>query len=98
VARHGPGAALTAVGYQNLQKKTPMRTDSIDLVEKYLPEFHGLKLYGGAKPTRLISIRDLMTHTSGLPGETPKGFVKADHTLAEVVSVGAQQQLENDAG
>jgi CubicO group peptidase (beta-lactamase class C family) len=39
-----------------------------------------------------------MTHTSGLPGETPKGFVKAGHTLAEVVSLGAQQQLEFEPG
>jgi CubicO group peptidase (beta-lactamase class C family) len=125
VARHGRVAALTAVGYQDLEKRTPMRTDSIfrimsmtkpitctgvmilmeegrlaliDPVERYLPEYQGLRLYGGAKPTRPISIRDLMTHTSGLPGATPKGYVKADHTLAEVVSLGAQLPLEFEPG
>jgi len=66
----------------------------IDPVEKYLPEFQGQKMYGGAKPSHPITIRDLMTHTSGLPSGTPKGFVKPDHTLAEVVAVGAQQPLE----
>src|SRR5205085_1674863 len=71
VARHGQIAAMDAVGYLDLEAKTPMRTDSIfriasltkpitcagimvlvdegrisliDPVEKYLPEFKGLKL------------------------------------------------------
>lgn len=81
----------------------------IDPVEKYLPEFKGQKLShcdagktgpdcALTKPQRPIIIRDLMTHTSGLRSATPQGFVKADHTLAEVVSVGAQQPLEFEAG
>src|SRR5205085_4179108 len=71
IARHGRVASLDAVGYQELETKTPMRTDSIfriasltkpitcagimvlvdegrvsliDPVEKYLPEFKGLRL------------------------------------------------------
>ena len=71
VARHGHVASLEAVGYQDLETKTPMRTDTIfrlasvtkpvtcagimilvdegrvsliDPVEKFLPEFKGLKL------------------------------------------------------
>src|SRR5579883_1469087 len=71
VARHGHVASFDAVGYQELESKTPMRTDSIfriasmtkpvtcagvmilvdegrvsliDPVEKYLPEFKGLKV------------------------------------------------------
>ncbi|MEP6534077.1 MAG: serine hydrolase domain-containing protein [Bryobacteraceae bacterium] len=125
VARHGHVATLTATGFQDREKRIPMRTDSIfqimsmtkpvtctgvmilmeegrlaliDPVEKYLPEFAGQKLAGGAKPARLVTIRDLMTHTSGLPGGTPKGYVKADHTLAEVVSLGSQQPLEFEPG
>ena len=71
VARHGHVASLEAVGYQDLESKTPMRVDTIfrlasvtkpvtcagvmilvdegrvsliDPVEKYLPEFKGLKV------------------------------------------------------
>jgi CubicO group peptidase (beta-lactamase class C family) len=36
-----------------------------DPVSKFIPEFAGLKLHG-AKPPRPITIRDLLTHTSGL--------------------------------
>src|SRR5436190_19929691 len=105
VARHGHVASLEAVGYQNLEDKTPMRTDTIfrlasvtkpvtcagvmilvdegrvsliDPVEKYLPEFKGLKLNpcgtlagyncAAVTPLRPVNILDLMTHTSGLPG------------------------------
>ncbi len=74
------------------------RLSLVDPVEKYLPEFVGQKMYGGAKPSRLVTIRDLMTHTSGLPSGTPKGYVKSDHTLAEVVALGAQQPLEFEPG
>lgn len=125
VARHGHVAVLSAAGFQDREKRIPMRTDSmfqimsmtkpitctgimilmeegrlalIDPVEKYLPEFSGQKLAGGAKPARLVTIRDLMTHTSGLPGGTPQGYVNAGHTLAEVVSVGSQLPLEFEPG
>src|SRR6516225_2317744 len=103
VARHGHVASLEAVGYQDLESKTPMRTDTIvrlasvtkpvtcagimilvdegrlsliDPVEKFLPEFKGLKLNPcGTRsgyncelvaPSRPVNLIDLMTHTSGL--------------------------------
>ena len=103
VARHGQVASLEAVGYQDLESKTPMRTDTIfriasvtkpvtcaaimilvdegrlsliDPVEKFLPEFKGLRLNpcgtrGGyncelVTPSRPVNLLDLMTHTSGL--------------------------------
>src|SRR6202163_186701 len=108
VARHGHVASLEAVGYQDLETKTPMRTESIfriasltkpitcagvmvlvdegrvsliDPVEKYLPEFKGLKLNPcgtrvginceAVTPSQPINIMHLMTHTSGLPGSAP---------------------------
>jgi len=37
-----------------------------DPVEKYIPEFKGLQRAGGATPSRPITLRDLLTHTSGL--------------------------------
>ncbi len=99
VARHGVVASLDAVGYQDLESKKPMRTDTIfqirsmtksitavaimilmeegrltlsDPVEKYMPEFQGQmmidsrdgdKVLTVKKPSRPITIRDLLTHT-----------------------------------
>src|SRR5580698_1066138 len=122
VARHGHVAGLEAVGYQNLESKTPMRTDTIfrlasvtkpvtcagimilvdegrvsliDPVEKFLPEFKGLKLNPcGTRagyncelvtPSRPVNILDLMTHTSGLPGSVSAGGTQPN-TLAERVA------------
>jgi CubicO group peptidase (beta-lactamase class C family) len=122
VARHGHVASLAAVGYQDLETKTPMRTDTIfrlasvtkpvtcagimilvdegrisliDPVEKFLPEFKGLKLNPcGTRagyncelvtPSRPINILDLMTHTSGLPGSATGGGTSPG-TLAERVA------------
>jgi len=124
VARHGRVARFDAVGYQDLEAKTPMRTDTIfrimsmtkpitcagimilvdegrvsliDPVEKYLPEFKGLKVNpcgarGGyncelVTPSRPINIIDLMAHTSGLPGTVaPRGGGAQPNTLAEAVA------------
>ena len=81
-----------------------------DAVEKYLPGFRGQMLItsrdGGAvtlkKPPRPITIRDLMTHTSGLPGGFPEGladlYVKRNLTLSEAVLVSSQRPLEFEPG
>jgi CubicO group peptidase (beta-lactamase class C family) len=67
----------------------------IDPVEKFLPEFKGMKLnLCGTRagyncepvtPSRPINILDLMTHTSGLPGSAPGGGAPPN-TLAERVA------------
>src|ERR1700689_2735136 len=122
VARHGHVASLEAVGYQDLESKTPMRPDTvfrlasvtkpvtcagimilvdegrlslIDPVEKFLPEFKGLKLNPcGTRagyncelvtPSRPVNILDLMTHTSGLPAGAPASG-EPPNTLAERVA------------
>ncbi|SPE31384.1 Beta-lactamase (fragment) [Candidatus Sulfopaludibacter sp. SbA6] len=71
------------------------RVSLIDPVEKYLPEFKGLKLNPcGTRagincelvtPSRPVNILDLMTHTSGLPGSAPAGGTPPN-TLAEMVA------------
>jgi CubicO group peptidase (beta-lactamase class C family) len=134
VQRHGEIASLEAVGFQDLETKKPMRTDTIfqimsmtkpftatgimilmeegrlsltDPVEKHLPEFAGQMMVAGRsaegtvslkKPSRPITIRDLMTHTSGMPGGLPTGlsdlYRKFDKTLAEAVAVYSQQPLQ----
>ena len=134
VARHGHVASLEAVGYQDLESKTPMRNDTIfrlasvtkpvtcagvmilvdegrvsliDPVEKYLPEFKGLKLnpcgthagYNCAlvTPSRPVNILDLMTHTSGLPGTAP-GRETPPNTLAESVAAVSRATLLFEPG
>lgn len=73
-----------------------------DPVEKHLPEFRGITVKGQGKPTRPIMVRDLMTHTSGIIGKPPPAIGElhgALHkSLAEVVSIVAQQPLEFDPG
>lgn len=124
-----------AVGYQNLETKTPMKLDSlfqiasmtkpitavavmlaqedglltvIDPVEKYLPEFKDLKVKDGdsfVKPARPITIRDVLTHTSGMSSNYPATvgdfltfYRKRDKTLADAVKFFAQQPLEAQPG
>jgi CubicO group peptidase (beta-lactamase class C family) len=71
----------------------------LDPVEQFLPEFKGIKVNpcGDAKasqgcdpvnPTRPITVLDLMTHTSGLPGQGTPG-TEPFKSLAERVRVGA---------
>lgn len=84
-----------------------------DPVEKHLPEFRGLQVIAtrGAdgsvtlkKPTRLITIRDLLTHTSGLPEYGPArmggvGFYsRMNLTLAEAVLLYSQLNLIFEPG
>jgi CubicO group peptidase (beta-lactamase class C family) len=78
-----------------------------DPVEKYLPEFKGQQMRDDAtkelrKPARPISVRDLMTHTSGMPGELRDEFrslyTRMDRTLAESVAFFAKQPLRFEPG
>jgi CubicO group peptidase (beta-lactamase class C family) len=54
------------------------------------------------KPTRPITLRDLLTHTSGLPGSPPPGlsdlYSKRNHTLAEAVMAYSQRPLAFEPG
>jgi CubicO group peptidase (beta-lactamase class C family) len=81
-----------------------------DPVEKHLPEFRGQQLVvkkDGAtitlgKPARPITIKDLLTHTSGLRGSPPPGFAdlyaKRNRTLAEATIAISQWPLEFEPG
>ena len=142
VVRHGHVASLDAVGYQDREAKTPMRTDTLfriasmtksftvagvmilvdegrlsllDPVEQFLPEFKGIKVNScpetrtspsptptpnptpdrgcdSVDPARPITVLDLMTHTSGLPGQGASSS-QPFKSLAERVSIGAHVQL-----
>jgi CubicO group peptidase (beta-lactamase class C family) len=77
-----------------------------DPVERHLPEFRGQLMIQSktedsrvlVKPPRPITIRDLMTHTSGLIGGPPPGIAellrKMDRPLSEAVAIYAQHPLE----
>ena len=81
-----------------------------DPVEKHLPEFRGQWVRESQdsgtmtlrRPVRSVTLRDLMTHTSGMSLNPPEG-IKELHgalhkSLAEVVLVESQQPLEFDPG
>ena len=88
---------ITAIGVMMLVDEGKLRLD--DLVERHLPEFRGQKLYAGfsgdrprlISSPRPITIRDLLTHTSGLPDTPPPGYTDLDKhpdfSLAEAVKV-----------
>jgi CubicO group peptidase (beta-lactamase class C family) len=80
-------------------------------VERYLPEFRGLwvneagatpKERRQVRPTRAITLRDLLTHTSGMISGPPPGagdLMSTMHlSLAEAVAIYSQQPLEFQPG
>jgi len=79
------------------------RLSLLDPVEQFLPEFKSMKVNPcaeshagqGCDPVdaaRSITVLDLMTHTSGLPGQGATGS-EPFRSLAERVSMGAHVQL-----
>ncbi len=66
-----------------------------DPVEKHLPEFRGQT--GGSRP---ITIRDLLTHTSGLDTQPPLAdlYAKMDMPLADAVKLYARTALKFEPG
>ncbi len=77
-----------------------------DPVEKHLPEFRGITVRDAdgrlRKPSRLPTVRDLMTHTSGMMLNPPPGIgemhTELNKKLADVMLVESQQPLEFDPG
>ena len=81
-----------------------------DPVEKHLPEFRGQKVVRHSEdehlvlgtPKRPITIRDLMTHTSGMPLNPPEGIKELQgdlhKTLNESVLIFSQQPLLFEPG
>jgi len=82
-----------------------------DPVERRLPEFRGQMVVESRnadgslvlrKPARPITIRDLMTHTSGMIDYMPEAikdnYQRMNLTLAEAVGIVSQQPLEFDPG
>ena len=99
---------ITAVAIMILQDEGKLSVD--DPVEKHLPDFKGQRLVASKdgdtvtlkKPARAILIRDLLTHTSGLPGNYPPGmadvYTKRNRTLNETTIAISQQPLNFEPG
>jgi CubicO group peptidase (beta-lactamase class C family) len=84
---------ITATAVMMLQDEGKVSVD--DAVEKHLPEFGGLKLPDGAPAT--LTIRHLLTHTSGL-AEITRDQALAATTLAEVTRLYAAQPVRFEPG
>ncbi|MGE5647370.1 MAG: serine hydrolase domain-containing protein [Acidobacteriota bacterium] len=100
---------VTATGIMMLAEEGKLSL--LDPVEKFLPEFRGLWVIDSRdgdkartlkRPSRRITIRDLLTHTSGMAGMPPEGardlLEKLDLTLAQAVALYSQQPLEFEPG
>jgi len=99
---------VTAIGIMMLAEEGKLSVS--DPVEKHLPEFRGLWMVESRgekslilkRPSRSITLRDLLTHTSGMNSGPPAGLkellFKMDKTLAEAVSVYSQQPLDFEPG
>jgi CubicO group peptidase (beta-lactamase class C family) len=98
----------TAIGVMILEDDGKLSVD--DPVEKHLPEFRGQKLIKSmagetitlGAPERPVTIKDLITHTSGMNCNLPAGFAdlygKRDRTLAEAVVGFSQHPLVGPPG
>jgi CubicO group peptidase (beta-lactamase class C family) len=98
---------VTAIGIMILVDERKLAID--DPVERHLPEFRGQKLVAERtdettvlrRPRRPITIRDLLTHTSGLPDRTQlqaEIFLRRNRSLAEAVMAYSQMPLEFEPG
>jgi CubicO group peptidase (beta-lactamase class C family) len=99
---------ITAIGIMILQDEGKLSVE--DTVEKHLPEFKNLWLIDQRqadrvtlkKPSRPITIRDLLTHTSGMPGGFPAGYSDLYFTrnlsLAEATLMQSQRPLDFEPG
>lgn len=99
---------ITAMAIMILAEQGRLSID--DPLEKYLPEFRGQQLVVSRqegvttlrKPSRPVTLRDLLRHTSGLPGSYPEGFgdvYRLRHRdLNESALVMSQRPLEFEPG
>jgi CubicO group peptidase (beta-lactamase class C family) len=95
---------ITGVAIMMLAEEGKLRLT--DPVERHLPEFRGQMMIASRdgdkivlqKPPRLITIRDLMTHTSGMIGEPPAStgplMIDMSMPLDKAVALYAQQPLD----
>src|SRR5262245_46717506 len=86
---------ITATSVMILQDEGKLSVD--DPVVKYLPEFGKVALKDGSSPATQITIRHLLTHTSGVDAPAPFQADKAP-TLADIATAIAKQPLQFEPG
>jgi CubicO group peptidase (beta-lactamase class C family) len=102
IASMGKPMAATAV--MMLVDEGKLKVD--DAAEKYLPEFKGQMVVDPQEPARPphapqhpVTIRELLTHTSGLPYSTPEEKPTLDgHPLAEAAGFYGHTPLQFEPG
>lgn len=100
---------ITALGIMMLQDEGKLSVD--DPVEKHLPEFKGQQIVVSTdkekgtvtlgKPPRAITLKDLLTHTSGLSPYPPgmaDVYTKRNYTLGETTAAVSQLPLQFEPG
>ncbi|HJT36183.1 MAG TPA: serine hydrolase domain-containing protein [Pirellulales bacterium] len=98
---------ITALAIMQLVEEGKLNVE--DPVEKYLPEFKGQLLLVSKegdtvtlkKPSRPIAVKDLLTHTSGLPNYPPglaDVYQKRNRTLSETTIAISQAPLAFEPG
>jgi CubicO group peptidase (beta-lactamase class C family) len=98
---------ITALAVMQLVEEGRVNVE--DPVEKYLPEFKGQMLVASREgdvltlknPSRSIAVKDLLTHTSGLPNYPPglaDVYQRRNRTLSETTIAISQLPLMNEPG
>lgn len=92
---------MTAMGVMMLVEEGKVQLD--DPLEKFVPEFKGIQVktaQGLVAPQRLVTVKDLLTHTSGIDtgAVTPAGAPIDTVPLAEMAAAYAKKPLTDQPG
>jgi len=92
---------MTAMGVMMLVEEGKVKLE--DPLEKYVPEFKGIQVktaQGLVAPNRLVTVKDLLTHTSGINTAlvTPSGAPVDTLPLAEMSAAYAKKPLTDQPG
>lgn len=92
---------MTAMGVMMLVEEGKVQLD--DPLEKFVPEFKGIQVktaQGLVAPRRLVTVQDLLTHTSGIDtgAVTPAGAPIDTVPLAEMAAAYAKKPLTDQPG
>jgi CubicO group peptidase (beta-lactamase class C family) len=92
---------MTAIGVMMLVEEGKVKLD--DPLEKYVPEFKGIQVktpQGLVAPKRLVTVKDLLTHVSGVDtgALTPAGAPIDTIPLAEMAAAYAKKPLTGEPG